>query len=59
MTNHLADVFNLLLASNSGTKIRSQCAVEQLKQHLEADLGKSRVITPLAHLVANEGICDN
>lgn len=57
--NSLTYVFNLLLATNSRAEIRSQCAVEQFQQDLEADLGKARVVTSLAHLIANEGICDS
>lgn len=52
----LTHVLNLLLTPISGPQIRPQRAIEELKQHLEANLGQPRIIPPLAKLVPDKRV---
>ena len=52
----LANVFDLDLTATSGAQVRTQCAVEQLLQHLKADSRERCIISPFAEFIADESI---
>lgn len=52
----LAHILYHLLATCSRPEIKLQCPTEELQEHLKADLGDRRIISPFAKFVSNERI---
>lgn len=53
---YLAHILYHLLSTCSRPEIELQCPIEELQEHLEADLGDRRIISPFAQFVSDECI---